>query len=1050
MKNFWLKKKYFQKWIQMRNKEEILLNLKMKRQKKLKELKEKFIKNIKNIDFILNNILNERKQEIFNLLKTLNLFYCIETMYNRIQMNIWKKNFINNLKNLKESKDNNNINNEDKPIIKIKLVLQKYVKKKNDNDNIDDEVQDNTKDKINNKDKDKSKDKDNDIYSDKDKDNYSDKDKDNYSDIEKDNYSDKDNYKNNVKKKNKDNDKENDFYSDKDNYSNNDNNDNYSNGYNDKDNDSNNDNNDNYSDGYNDNDNDNDNDSNNDNNDNYSDGYNEKDKDNDKNEDILRKHFGYWINLVNMKSILYLLINTLKLKKKKKEYNVLIIKDKIRTALKKKNDELNLNYKKKKDLLIIIINIKKKCDNNIIKKYFNKWKSALPEKNIIQSNSNDNIKKTNNNTKNNNTNVNTNTNTNANTNTNTKKKRIVKRVKFKTKNKPKKEKEKSEKINLKKIRDNKEILRNIIYRWKKIAQNIKLLDDYKRILISIKKQSKENDTKMKDNNNPKSKQNYEKINEELLNRLKKVNLQLVLSIYGKKQNLLLKEAFNKWKSKINIIKVNKIKKKNRTLVKQISKYIKKKVGSCFKKKNNDNNDIMKNKEKTFAKKKTKLNLYKERFAKINSSFLKHANAINNINNKINDTKLENNNILDNNNDNINNKKMEKYQILDNDNNINNINNIKLENYQLLDNNDNTIINDIKSNNQINKDNNKSNKKSYINKSISNVTQPRYIIKNPGGRNMSQKRIKTNTILDYYNMNEKEKKPHMSKSNEKNYLLYQINDIPIINSNMENVISNTEFSSEYPYNGLSESRDKNSNINISKTISSQEDSHFSLIQESKEVQKPQNTINLNIKNKKSYYSPNKTYKISVPKTKNILTEQRTKECPYCHNNQIDDDNSKNYTYKNNINIKKIQIPYNNNTNSEYKMIERKNDNNNNIYLYSYENDSNANKTYREHINKPQYYNNTTFNKPQYYNNTTFKNNNNNNEVQTHNPLYERMRLTKINSNFKNFYSPLSKKIKEDIINLKNYNLNKRIYIYQESEENNINSYYEKETIDNYNF
>ena len=87
LKNFGLKKKYFEKWIQMRNKDVIIINLKHKRQKQLKELKEKFIKNIKNIDRILNNILNERKKETFNLIKTINKIYYIEKLFKTLQIN---------------------------------------------------------------------------------------------------------------------------------------------------------------------------------------------------------------------------------------------------------------------------------------------------------------------------------------------------------------------------------------------------------------------------------------------------------------------------------------------------------------------------------------------------------------------------------------------------------------------------------------------------------------------------------------------------------------------------------------------------------------------------------------------------------------------------------------------------------------------------------------------------------------------------------------------------------------------------------------------------
>ena len=307
--------------------------------------------------------------------------------------------------------------------------------------------------------------------------------------------------------------------------------------------------------------------------------------------------------------------------------------------------------------------------------------------------------------------------------------------------------------------------------------------------------------------------------------------------------------------------------------------------------------------------------------------------------------------------------------------------------------------------------------------------------------MSQKKIKTNKILYNYNMNEKEKQkqPYMSKSGEKNNPLYKRNnDVVFKNSYMENLLSNTEFSSEYPYNCMSDSRDKNPNMNIYKTISSQEEStnnHMSLIQESNEIQKPKNSINLTVKNKKNYFSPDKTYKIAHPNN----TEKIPKKYIHPQNLQNNENNLIPYSYNSHTNVQNYPVPYNNNI-PEFMMKGRKTENNN-IYLYSNENEYNYNdnNTYKDYINKPQYYNNTTFNNYNLYNNT---------EVKKNNPLYERMRLNKINSNFKNFYSPFSKKsIYEDRNNKNIYNQNNRIYNYPDSEEYNINSYYEKETMDN---
>jgi hypothetical protein len=211
--------------------------------------------------------------------------------------------------------------------------------------------------------------------------------------------------------------------------------------------------------------------------------------------------------------------------------------------------------------------------------------------------------------------------------------------------------------------------------------------------------------------------------------------------------------------------------------------------------------------------------------------------------------------------------------------------------------------------------------------------------------------------------------------------------------------------------------------------------MSLIQESNEIQKPKNSINLTVKNKKNYFSPDKTYKITHPNN----TEKIPKKYIHPQNLQNNENNLIPYSYNSHTNVQNYPVPYNNNI-PEFMMKGRKTENNN-IYLYSNENEYNYNdnNTYKDYINKPQYYNNTTFNNYNLYNNT---------EVKKNNPLYERMRLNKINSNFKNFYSPFSKKsIYEDRNNKNIYNQNNRIYNYPDSEEYNINSYYEKETMDN---
>jgi hypothetical protein len=211
-----------------------------------------------------------------------------------------------------------------------------------------------------------------------------------------------------------------------------------------------------------------------------------------------------------------------------------------------------------------------------------------------------------------------------------------------------------------------------------------------------------------------------------------VSLHLLLSKYQKVRDLLLKKYFNSWKS---YTLKNKIKKKNKKLIKEISKYIKKKVGSCFKQKKiepsnvNNANNLKKNKEKTFAKKKTKLNLYKE---KINhyKNFIK--------------------------------------------NNFNDNNNIDYDSSEkIIINSENNIISENTP------ETNKINTNNFIINKISNFTEPKYIVKKAGIRNLSQNRIyhRNSNEYDYCNANNinEKKRSYISKSTEKLYKPYKGNN-----------------------------------------------------------------------------------------------------------------------------------------------------------------------------------------------------------------------------------------------------------------------------------
>ena len=176
------------------------------------------------------------------------------------------------------------------------------------------------------------------------------------------------------------------------------------------------------------------------------------------------------------------------------------------------------------------------------------------------------------------------------------KKRKVKRNKSKSKPKPNK------------YDKNFEFLKKSFEKWKKNAQEMKLKDDFKHIINKMKDYNDKNG--IKDNNMPNS-------NEEILQKLKKATVYLLLDIYKKNRDLLLKKYFNKWKK--NMKEKNKVEKEEEPE----NKYIKKKLGFDYRLKeiNNDKYNPKKlnsRNEKIFLKKKTKFNLYKEKINLYNS------------------------------------------------------------------------------------------------------------------------------------------------------------------------------------------------------------------------------------------------------------------------------------------------------------------------------------------------------------------------------------------------------------------------------------------------
>jgi hypothetical protein len=254
--------------------------------------------------------------------------------------------------------------------------------------------------------------------------------------------------------------------------------------------------------------------------------------------------------------------------------------------------------------------------------------------------------------------------------------------------------------------------------------------------------------------------------------------------------------------------------------------------------------------------------------------------------------------------------------------------------------------------------------------------------------------------------------------------------------MENILTNTEYSSDNPNIPMNESKDKI--INLIKSNSSQDESttnnHISLVEETNEIRKPKNSINLSIKNKKNYFSPDKSYKIKNPR--NLLTDNRPQKYLYPQNLR---NNNNLLPYSNEIYIKTKNNPIEfKNITSPFRINEEQNENNN-IYLYGNDDRNKYNKNY---INHP---------KSIYYMKNNERNNYNNN-YQKVNPLYERMRKSKMNSNLNVYYSPFEKKF----INNKNkvkmiYNQDNGLYNLSESEEYNNLSKYGNETLNNnYNY
>ena len=348
-----------------------------------------------------------------------------------------------------------------------------------------------------------------------------------------------------------------------------------------------------------------------------------------KNHLKLKKYYDLWKTKIDLNEIKNILIDMKKLRDKnnkellekhfnkwKEHTNKMNILSKIKDS---KKEEI------KKKILPKLKNILKSIDKNFLSKYYNRWKtnSKLLKLKMISDNAENPkpklIPQTIYNTeykpkkpkkpeflimKQNVISINDNKNTKDKEKDVKKDKSIKKRIvkRNKAKSKPKQNK----------FVKNFDILKKTFERWKKIAQEVKIKEDFKYIINKIKDY---NDKKeRKDNNPPISDEN-------ILQKLKKATVYLLLDLYKKNCDLLLKKYFNKWKK--NIYEKNKEEKEEEPQ----NKYIKKKLGADngLKEINKDTNNpqiIKSRNDKVFTKKKTKLNLYKEKIDLYNSLSLK--------------------------------------------------------------------------------------------------------------------------------------------------------------------------------------------------------------------------------------------------------------------------------------------------------------------------------------------------------------------------------------------------------------------------------------------
>jgi hypothetical protein len=363
--------------------------------------------------------------------------------------------------------------------------------------------------------------------------------------------------------------------------------------------------------------------------------------------------------------------------------------------------------------------------------------------------------------------------------------------------------------NITKSRANQKILEKAFEKWRNNIKKIKSVEDFKQVIDGIKKIN---------NNKKEIYPNRKDIsNKVLFKKIKKASIYLLLDIYKKNRNFMLKKYFNKWIKKVNYLI-------NKKIIEESKEYSLKEIydNNRKEKEKEKYNDIYKDKKKmkligkkgskVFTKKKTKLNLYKERI-----------NLYNSYKQKL----LSNSNLRD-----------------DGDEDYYYINKPNTERIHYINDSYSSII--------------KPNKKAF-----KYSVEPSYTIEE--------------AIEELENNPYKSKSIEKRRLNNNDKLMHiDVND----NSDEEEGLQMESIENKYPYDSRIELEDKNylSNlINLNKSYSSINDStsnHFTLIEESNEIRSPikqnvdfhnNNNISRSLKNRNR--NKLRMFTISIPKGNN---------------------------------------------------------------------------------------------------------------------------------------------------------------------------------------